>query len=59
MTNDFYVGQLLYAAVIEDDEEKRKQHIKSARSLAQFLPDAVVEDVKKMVRDQLKETING
>ena len=59
MTNDFYLGQLLYAAVIEDDAEKSKQHIRSARSLAQFLPDTVVEEVKTMVRNQLKEEING
>lgn len=59
LTEDFYLGQLLYSAVKENDKTKRNQIIESARSLAQFLPDAVVEDVKKTVRDQLKEEING
>ena len=59
MTNEFYLGQLLYAAVIDEDDERRKQHISSARGIAQFMPDTVVEEVKTMVRDQLKETTDA
>ena len=59
LTEDFYLGQLLYSAVKENDKTKRNQIIESARSLAQFLPDTVVNEIKKMVRDQLRDEANG
>lgn len=59
LANDIVLYDLLYSAVQENDKTKRNLNIQFAKSVAQFLPDDVIEDVKKMVRDKLKETTNG